>query len=137
MLLYTVEMYEDTFSGFLRTNRLLGNQGIGSRAQGTGHRAHQQTAAFEALGELDVEEEGGLDASHEAQEGEEEEERKQQVPYHIVQQPAACNTPFFRYLCAEYNYADGLVVGGWVRTCPSRMFGTHMDHDKNLPKKIS
>ena len=56
-------------------------------------RAHQQAASLQALGELKVEEQRGLDARHEAQEAEEEEEPEQQIAHQVVERPADGLTP--------------------------------------------
>lgn len=61
---------------------------------------HQQPAALEGLRELDVEEQRSLDAGHEAQEGQQEQAAKQQVPQHVVQGPAQQWRPGF--LCVDF-----------------------------------
>jgi len=51
-------------------------------------REHQQAATLEALGEFGVEEQRGLDAGHEAQEGQQEKAQEQAVAQRVVQAPA-------------------------------------------------
>ena len=81
-----------------------------AQARDLGHRAHQKPATLEAPSELDVEEEGCLDARHEAEEAEDEEEAEQQVPHHVVQHPAHSHVP-----CSALEWGlerlDGVNIG--------------------------